>query len=132
MKFLRLLFIQLLLSAAQTTVALDGPTPVRTFGPTGLEIEAQDDGSILVTNVAAGSPADGKVNKGTRITEINGRTIPTGFWESRKHLGGLIAEAEAQTGLLAMVTDKGKVEVRIPTMGHSVPPGPLPARRLRD
>jgi len=97
--------------------ALDGPTPVRTFGPTGLEISLQKDNTLKVTKVQDGSPAVGKFIKGQVITTINGQTIPQDFWEHRILLGDIITQAEATNGKLTFATDRGEVTLQLPVLG---------------
>lgn len=100
-----------------TTVALDGPTPVRYFGPTGLEIDLQKDNTLKVTGILPGSPAEGKFTAGQLIQKINGAPIPNGFWEHRQHLADLITKAEAADGKLSFTTDKGEVALQVPAIG---------------
>lgn len=100
-----------------TTFALDGPTPVRYFGPTGLEIDLQKDNNLMVTGTLPGSPAEGRFTKGRIIQRINGAPIPDGFWEHRQHLADLITKAEASDGKLTFTTDKGDVTLTLPVLG---------------
>jgi hypothetical protein len=100
-----------------TATALDGPTPVRDFGPTGLQIDLQKNNTLKVTGVLPGSPAEGKFTKGQIIQRINGAPIPDGFWEHRQHLADLITKAEATDGKLTFTTDKGDVALTIPVFG---------------
>ena len=109
----------------QSATALDGPTPVRTLGPTGLEVELQKDNTLKVTAVQEGSPAEGKLNKGQIITAINDTTIPEGFFEHRKHLGNLITQAEASDGVLKLKTQQGEVTLKIPALGSYSDTWPL-------
>jgi hypothetical protein len=103
--------------ASHSALALDGPTPVRNFGPTGLEIDLQKNNTLKVTGVLPGSPADGKFNKGQIIERINGSAIPEGFWEYRHHLGDLISRAEATDGKLVFSTDQGEITLTLPVLG---------------
>ncbi len=111
------LTLAVIAAGTMVSLALDGPTPVRTLGPTGLEIDLQKNLSLKVTKVQAGSPADGKFAEGQIITTINGKTIPDGFVEHRKFLADQITHAEAKDGTITFTTDKGDVSIRIPTLG---------------
>lgn len=97
--------------------ALDGPTPVRDFGPTGLQIDLQKNNTLKVTGVLPSSPAEGKFITGQTIQRINGAPIPAGFWEHRQHLSDLITKAEATDGKLTFSTDKGEVNLALPVLG---------------
>lgn len=101
----------------QCAFALDGPTPVRSLGPTGLEIDLQKNNTLKVTGVLPGSPAEGKFTQGQIIQRINGTSITEGFWEHRKHLADLITKAEASDGKLTFTTDKGEVALTLPVLG---------------
>ncbi len=111
------LFIAVLLVWMPSVSALDGPTPVRDFGPTGLQIDLQKNNTLKVTGVLPGSPAEGKFATGQIIQRINGATIPEGFWEHRQHLADLITAAEAEDGKLVFSTDKGEVTLTLPVLG---------------
>jgi hypothetical protein len=111
------LLLGVVLSLGQPVAALDGPTPVRDFGPTGLQIDLQKDNTLKITGILPGSPAEGKFTAGQIIRRINGKPIPDGFWEHRQHLADLITRAEASDGTLTFSTDKGDVSLRIPVLG---------------
>jgi len=117
MKILPLFLATVLALSFNTVSALDGPTPVRDLGPTGLQIDLKKDITLQVTGVLPGSPADGKFAKGQKITRINGAPIPQGFWEHRQHLSDLITKAEATDGKLTFSTDKGEVTLALPVLG---------------
>ena len=117
MKKLPLCFAFVLSIGIRTALALDGPTPVRDFGPTGLQIDLKKDNTLEITGVIAGSPAEGEFSKGQKITRINGMPLPEGFLEHRKHLADLITKAEASDGILAFTTDKGEVSLKLPVLG---------------
>ncbi len=108
-----------------TAHAADGPTPVRTLGPTGLEIYLQKDNTIKVAKVQAGSPAEGKFTKGQVITAINGKSVPDGFWEHRRFLGDQITAAEASDGNITFTTKTGEVTVSLPVLGSFSPTWPV-------
>ncbi|MBT8036366.1 MAG: hypothetical protein KJO21_02360 [Verrucomicrobiae bacterium] len=113
------------LLSLSSLLALDGPTPVRTFGPTGLEISLQKNNTLKVTAVQKDSPAAGKFTQGQIITTINGQAMPAGFWEHRLLLGDLITKAEATDGKLIFATDKGNVTLHLPILGSYSDSWPL-------
>lgn len=117
MKRLVLILATVLTLGIQSSLALDGPTPVRDCGPTGLQIDLQKDNTLKVTGILPGSPAEGKFAVGQIIKTINGAAIPGGFWEHRQHLADLITNAEATDGKLAFSTDKGEVTLSLPVLG---------------
>jgi len=100
-----------------SALALDGPTPVRDFGPTGLQIDLQKNNTLKVTGTLPGSPAESKFTAGQVIQKINGAPIPDGFWQHRQHLADLITKAEATDGKLTFTTDKGEVALTLPVLG---------------
>ncbi|MDX1683138.1 MAG: hypothetical protein R3336_08460, partial [Phycisphaeraceae bacterium] len=50
-----------------------GSATIGHVGPTGLQVNIDRDGQLKVTGADAGSPADGKFEKGQIVTRINGR-----------------------------------------------------------
>ena len=102
---------------AHSALALDGPTPVRDFGPTGLQIDLQKNNTLKVTGTLPGSPAEGKFTAGQIIQRINVAPMPEGFWEHRQHLADLITKADATDGKLTFSTDKGDVTLTLPVLG---------------
>ncbi len=121
---LRTLFL-VAISCLAIAHAADGPTPVRTLGPTGLEIDLQKDNTIKVTKVQSGSPADGKFTKDQVITAINGKPVPEGFWEHRMFLADQITAAESSDGKINFTTNTGEVTVTLPVLGSYSPTWPI-------
>lgn len=119
------LLLSVILAGMQHVSALDGPTPVRDFGPTGLQIDLQKNLTLKVTGVMSGSPADGKIAVGQIIQRINGKSIPDGFWEHRQFLADLITKAEATDGKLSFTTDKGEAGITLPVLGSFSSTWPL-------
>lgn len=126
---MKLPLLRTLLAAAfgclTTAHAADGPTQVRTLGPTGLEIDLQKDNTIKVTKVQADSPAEGKFTQGQVITAINGKSVPDGFWEHRRFLGDQITAAEAGDGNITFTTQTGQVTITLPALGSFSPTWPV-------
>ncbi len=121
----RTLLAAAMIGCLATAHAADGPTPVRTLGPTGLEIDLRKDNTIKITKVQPDSPADGKFTEGQVITAINGKSVPEGFWEHRKFLANQITTAEASDGNITFTTKSGEVTLTLPMLGDFKPTWPV-------
>jgi Family of unknown function (DUF6288) len=97
--------------------AADAPPTLGSFGPTGVEIAIQRDLSMKVTGVQAGSPAEGRFEKGQVITSINSRKLPADPLDQAKLLSELINSAEGADGVLKFAVDGNEVEIKIPVLG---------------
>jgi hypothetical protein len=96
-----------------------------TLGPTGARgwvwgwrQQTADARQILITDVAAGSPADGVLQKGDALLGVNGKQFSD---DARITLAKAITEAEKETGVLGLVRWRAgqtqNVEVKLPVLG---------------
>lgn len=96
-----------------------------TLGPTGARgwvwswrQQTTDARQILITDVAAGSPADGVLEKGDVLLGVNGKPFND---DARITLAKAITEAEKNTGALGLVRWRAgqsqTVEVKLPVLG---------------
>jgi hypothetical protein len=97
----------------------EAPRVLGHIGPTGIMAHIEPGVKVTVTGTRAGSPAEGKVEKGEVVVGVNGR--PLEGQNPYVVLGNAITAAEAGNGGLVFELEsksgRRKVEVRIPVLG---------------
>ena len=73
-----LVIVMAIMLVCSSSSAAGGGVNIGNFGPTGVEIAVQKDLTMKVTGIQAGSPAEGKFEKGQIITTINGKKLVAG------------------------------------------------------
>ena len=80
---------------------------------------------IYITDVAAGSPSDGLLQKGDVLLGVEGDPFDQ---DPRKQLGNALTEAEASDGKLGLIRWRAgqieKIAVQVPVLGSYSPTAP--------